>query len=305
MMPAPLGPDDGDDATAHFAADDGGDRSESVGDAGEKAERSPAGPVAGSSWTEPRQRRSSLTNGGASGGRAGASKAVSITEDQSAQPGSARRGLRQASVRRGGSRAGSSVGGPVSERGASDEDDGSERTDADFFDESAVLHDVGVLQSELQAVLDSVERVQSSWAIVEKDRPKHGLVMMRRFFEVAPQALPLFSFGREAREDPSWDLSKDKRVASHAIIIISTVGAVVAGLKDFQSMTQTLRKVGTMHHRHKGAREFFTPMGDALLFALQEALGPAFTPDVGQGARGPRARRFFGRPRRPPPRNCA
>lgn len=73
-----------------------------------------------------------------------------------------------------------------------------ETSSDEFFDESTVFADVSTLQAELQTVLDDVERVQNSWLVLEKDRPRHGLVMMRRFFEIAPAALRVFSFGKEA-----------------------------------------------------------------------------------------------------------
>ena len=141
------------------------------------------------------------------------------------------------------------------------------------------------MQAEFERVLRSVERVQKSWAVIEKDRPRHGVALMAEFFRLAPDALPLFSFS-DAAGRPGWVITEDKRVQRHAVTVISTVGAAVAGLRRFDQLMPTLHRVGKAHWpQHKDARLYFAPMGQALITVLREALGDAFTDDVEEGAR--------------------
>jgi hemoglobin-like flavoprotein len=100
---------------------------------------------------------------------------------------------------------------------------------------------------------------------------------MREFFRRCDEAKPLFAFGNMAYDDPAAEPAMRK----HAIMLMSTVGSCIAGLRDFETMIPTLVSVGKMHAKFgTRMREFFPPMGAALLATLRAALGEEFTPDV-------------------------
>jgi hemoglobin-like flavoprotein len=133
------------------------------------------------------------------------------------------------------------------------------------------------LRAELMAVLDNVRRVQASWALVEPAMDTHGVALMLDFFRRCPDALPLFSFGGMALDDPA----AAPKMRKHAITLMSTVGTCVAGLRDFEAMIPTLISVGRMHYNFgDNLRSYFPPMGQALLSTLRAALGADFTADV-------------------------
>jgi hemoglobin-like flavoprotein len=141
----------------------------------------------------------------------------------------------------------------------------------------AAARPLDTLRAELMAVLDNVRRVQASWALVEPAMDTHGVALMLDFFRRCPDALPLFSFGGMALDDPA----AAPKMRKHAITLMSTVGTCVAGLRDFEAMIPTLISVGRMHYKFgDNIRTYFPPMGQALMVTLRAALGADFTADV-------------------------
>jgi hemoglobin-like flavoprotein len=133
------------------------------------------------------------------------------------------------------------------------------------------------LRHELMAVLDTVRRVQASWALMEPAMGTHGVALMQDFFRRCPEAWSLFSFGDLALDDPV----AEPKMRKHAITLLSTVGTCVAGLRDFESMIPTLVNVGKMHYKFgPNIRLFFPPMGESLIATLRTVLGADFTADV-------------------------
>ena len=142
---------------------------------------------------------------------------------------------------------------------------------------AAAARPLDTLRAELMAVLDNVRRVQASWALVEPAMDTHGVALMLDFFRRCPDALPMFSFGGMALDDPA----AAPKMRKHAITLMSTVGTCVAGLRDFEAMIPTLISVGRMHYKFgENIRTYFPPMGQALMATLRAALGADFNADV-------------------------
>jgi hemoglobin-like flavoprotein len=143
--------------------------------------------------------------------------------------------------------------------------------------QSGMPSQLDMLRCELMAVLDAVRRVQASWAQLEPQVEALGVALMREFFRRCDEAKPLFAFGNMSYDDPAAEPAMRK----HAIMLMSTVGSCIAGLRDFEAMIPTLVSVGKMHAKFgTRMREFFPPMGAALIATLRSALGEEFTPEV-------------------------
>mmetsp|Transcript_10698 Transcript_10698/g.26475 ORF Transcript_10698/g.26475 Transcript_10698/m.26475 type:complete len:153 (+) Transcript_10698:64-522(+) len=120
--------------------------------------------------------------------------------------------------------------------------------------------------------------VQDSWALVEKDLDAHGIKFFMRIFTIAPQAQGLFSF----KDLPKEDLEKSPELAKHAGTVMRTVGKAVAGLSNLEALVPVLQKLGAAHAKYGVKPEHFPIVGEALLWTLEDGLGPAgaWTPEV-------------------------
>lgn len=85
-----------------------------------------------------------------------------------------------------------------------------------------------------------------------------------RLFELAPQVRPLFR----------GDMREQGRK------LMTTVATVVGALDRFDDIRASVVDLGR-HHAHLGTRaEHYGVVGEALLWAMERELGPAFTPEV-------------------------
>ena len=83
--------------------------------------------------------------------------------------------------------------------------------------------------------------VQQSWNLVEAEMDALGVQLFLRLFERDPALLQLFPF----RDDPGFIHCKSLKV--HAQAVMRTVGKLVGGLTDLQSVMPLLRKLGKSH----------------------------------------------------------
>lgn len=117
--------------------------------------------------------------------------------------------------------------------------------------------------------------VQQSWAKTEAlGMQTVGVLFFKRIFDIAPEALQLFSF----REEPN--IYESEALKHHAISVLSTVGAAVAGLGDLQKLVPILEDLGKRHVNYGVKAEHYNIIGEALIDTLALSLGPAFTPEV-------------------------
>lgn len=112
---------------------------------------------------------------------------------------------------------------------------------------------------------DQVERIQTSWSAVEPISDEVATLFYRRVFELDPMIRRLFR----------WT-----DMVQHKKILMQTLAVVVRGLDRLDLLAPAIEALGRRHAGY-GAREAqYDTVGEALLWALRESLGDAFTPDV-------------------------
>ena len=139
--------------------------------------------------------------------------------------------------------------------------------------ESARLH------RGLTAVLDSVARVQSSFARLEPDLAAHALAMTQTFVSQAPSVLQLVHGKRGlSLTDPEMG----PIMVAHQVTLLRLVGSAVSGQRDWDGeLAPTLLRCGRMHARFGDTiRDFYPPCGAATMDTLRSALGDDCTEDI-------------------------
>jgi hemoglobin-like flavoprotein len=88
------------------------------------------------------------------------------------------------------------------------------------------------------------------------------VLLFKNVFTAAPAALQLFSFKDEV------NLYESKALKKHGAGVINTVGTAVAGLRDFDTLTQLLQVLGRKHLGYGVQPEHFELLGIELLRTL-------------------------------------
>lgn len=98
--------------------------------------------------------------------------------------------------------------------------------------------------------------------------------MVHKWLSGSPDARALFHFaaGDDFRNHPEC--------INHGKSILNAVGAIVAGLRDFESLGPTMEHLGTAHAKKNVMAEQFPPLGRAILDTIKERLGDKWTPEV-------------------------
>ena len=131
----------------------------------------------------------------------------------------------------------------------------------------------------LTAVLDSVARVQSSFARLEPDLAAHALAMTQTLVSQAPSVLQLVHGKRGlSLTDPEMG----PIMVAHQVTLLRLVGSAVSGQRDWDGeLAPTLLRCGRMHARFGDSiRNFYPPCGAAMMDTLRGALRNDCTPDV-------------------------
>lgn len=109
-----------------------------------------------------------------------------------------------------------------------------------------------------------VTLIQDSFARVAPVADSAASVFYARLFTIAPQVEPLF------KADMTEQGAK----------LMATLGAVVNGLNDLDAIVPVARDLAVRHVAYGVQAEHYAPVGDALIFALNEGLGDGFTLEV-------------------------
>lgn len=98
--------------------------------------------------------------------------------------------------------------------------------------------------------------------------------MVHKWLMTSPDARAMFHFaaGDDFRNHPEC--------INHGRNILNAVGAIVAGLRDFESLGPTMEHLGVAHARKNVGAEQFPPLGRAIMEAIKERLGDKWTPEV-------------------------
>lgn len=117
---------------------------------------------------------------------------------------------------------------------------------------------MSITQQQIQLVSDSFQKVIP---IAEQAAE----LFYNRLFEIAPETEPLF---------------EKSRMKAQGNKLMSTIGAAVAGLRNIDDLVPVIKNLGKHHVKYHVTDEMYQPVGEALLWTLEQGLGEAFTEEV-------------------------
>ncbi|MFM9917822.1 MAG: globin domain-containing protein, partial [Rhizobacter sp.] len=106
--------------------------------------------------------------------------------------------------------------------------------------------------------------VQTSFAQVEPIADAAAQLFYKRLFELDPAISQLFK----------GDMAQQGKK------LMSMIGAAVRGLNDLDRLVPVVQQLGVRHNGYGVRPEHYGTVGAALLWTLEQGLGPAFTPEV-------------------------
>lgn len=109
-----------------------------------------------------------------------------------------------------------------------------------------------------------IDLVQSSFAKVAPLGDDAGRIFYGRLFNIAPEVRPLFR----------GDLDEQARK------LVMMLATVVNGLKDLDTVLPAARDLAVRHIDYGVAAEHYAPVGEALVWTLNEGLGDDFTDET-------------------------
>jgi hemoglobin-like flavoprotein len=106
--------------------------------------------------------------------------------------------------------------------------------------------------------------VQESFAKVAPISEQAALLFYDRLFEIAPEVKPMFT----------GDMAEQRKK------LMATLAYVVGGLSSLDTVLPAASALAKKHVGWGVKAEHYAPVGAALLWTLEQGLGPAFTPEV-------------------------
>lgn len=111
---------------------------------------------------------------------------------------------------------------------------------------------------------NQISLVQSSFKSVVPIAATAADLFYDRLFQIAPHVRPLF---------PA-DMSTQK------VKLVGMLATAVSNLHQVETILPAVRDLGSRHRGYGVTDDYYRPVGEALLWTLEQGLGPAFTPDV-------------------------
>jgi hemoglobin-like flavoprotein len=109
------------------------------------------------------------------------------------------------------------------------------------------------------------EILRQTWQAVTPIADAAAQLFYDRLFEIDPSTRPLF-----ARADMPAQRAK----------LIEALGLVIGGLDRVENLVPTLEALGRRHAGYGVAEAQYDTVGAALLWTLEQGLGPAWTPEA-------------------------
>ena len=109
-----------------------------------------------------------------------------------------------------------------------------------------------------------IELVQSSFAKVVPIADTAAQLFYGRLFDIAPSVKPLFH----------GDMAEQRRK------LMAALGVVVKGLTNLEAVVPVAQALAVRHVAYGVKAADYAPVGEALLWTLQQGLGEAYTPEV-------------------------
>ena len=111
---------------------------------------------------------------------------------------------------------------------------------------------------------EQVQLVQDSFAKVAAIRDQAAALFYRRLFELDPGLRPLFKGAMTAQ----------------GARLMTALGGVVGSLDQLERILPDLCALGHRHGAYGVRPEHYATVGEALIWTLEQALGPAFTREM-------------------------
>ncbi len=96
---------------------------------------------------------------------------------------------------------------------------------------------------------------------------------------ISEQAAELF-YGRLFEIDPSLKRLFKGNMKDQGKKLMATIGVAVSSLKNLEKIVPTVQKLGADHADYGVKEKDYDTVAAALLWTLEQGLGPAFTPEV-------------------------
>lgn len=123
----------------------------------------------------------------------------------------------------------------------------------------------------------NIQLLRETWKIVEKAGLKQvGLVLFEKTFEIAPQALNLFSFSDDVKDC----VFQSQMLEAHAWKVMESLNQVITLLDNVPLLAMVLKKLGSRHVAYGAQVAHYNVVGEALLLTLAQVLGDAWTPEA-------------------------
>jgi hemoglobin-like flavoprotein len=109
---------------------------------------------------------------------------------------------------------------------------------------------------------EQIALVQTSFASVAPEADHAGELFYRRLFEILPDSRPMFK----------PEMHDQQRM------MMTTLATVVTGLDRFDEIRPAVEMLARRHVAYGVADAHYAPVGEALIWALEQKLGDDFTP---------------------------
>ena len=109
-----------------------------------------------------------------------------------------------------------------------------------------------------------IDLVQKSFGLVKPIAATAAELFYNRLFTLDPSLRPMFK--GEMRQQGQ--------------MLMSMIGAAVGGLRNLSTLAPVVRQLGARHVRYGVRTEHYATVGGALVWTLEQGLGPKFTPEV-------------------------
>ena len=109
---------------------------------------------------------------------------------------------------------------------------------------------------------EQVQIIKTTFAEVLRIKEKAGLLFYDRLFTIAPETKSLFK----------GDMAEQRRK------LMDTLALAIGMLRDMPSLVATLEALARRHVKYGVKDEHYDKVGAALLWTLEQGLGPSFTP---------------------------
>jgi hemoglobin-like flavoprotein len=109
-----------------------------------------------------------------------------------------------------------------------------------------------------------IDLVQKSFGEVKPIAAAAADLFYKRLFALDPDLRPMFK----------GEMTKQGQM------LMSMLGAAVAGLRNLEALAPVVRQLGARHVGYGVRAEHYETVGSALLWTLEQGLGDKFTPEV-------------------------